>query len=79
MRCPGIVRQTVKVFVDPACHIHNGNRPSPQDVARQRAKIASASFALEKFADEAVLPEPQHQPEFESAPCIVIAGFLPER
>jgi ParB family transcriptional regulator, chromosome partitioning protein len=30
--------QTVKVCADPACRIHHGNRPSPQDIARQRAE-----------------------------------------
>ncbi len=30
--------QTVKVCADPDCRIHHSNRPSPQDVARQRAE-----------------------------------------
>lgn len=30
--------QTVKVCADPTCRIHHGNRPSAQDVARQRAE-----------------------------------------
>ena len=30
--------QTVKVCADPACRIHHGNRPSPQEVARERAE-----------------------------------------
>lgn len=30
--------QTVKVCADPTCRIHHGNRPSPQEVARQRAE-----------------------------------------
>ena len=29
--------QMIKVCADPACRIHHGNRPSPQDVARERA------------------------------------------
>lgn len=29
--------QTLKVCADPTCRIHHGNRPSPQEVARQRA------------------------------------------
>ena len=29
--------QTIKVCADPSCRIHYGNRPSPQEVARQRA------------------------------------------
>jgi len=30
--------QTVKVCADATCHIHHGNRPSPQELARQRAE-----------------------------------------
>ena len=30
--------QTVKVCADPTCRIHHGNRPSPQEVTRQRAE-----------------------------------------
>lgn len=30
--------QTVKVCADPACRIHHGNHPSPQEVTRQRAE-----------------------------------------
>ncbi len=51
--------QIVKVCADPACRVHHGDRPSPQQVQRERRNSASAwrkKNSLSRFAIVSLLP-----------------------